>query len=66
MADILMQQCVRTTFTAIVEDALCEKLLRRPNIKKRSRILFKTVKGQGVNSGINLDDLASLLDIMDD
>ncbi len=53
------------TFTAVVEDALREKLMSRPDVKKQSRIKLKTVSGKGVNAGIDLDDSASLLDVMD-
>ena len=53
-----------TTFTAIVEDALREKLMNRPLTKKQSHVKLKTVKGKGVNAGIDLDDSASLLDVM--
>lgn len=54
-----------TTFTAIVEDALREKLMTRPHVKKHSQIKLKTVKGKGVNAGIDLDDSSSLLDAME-
>ena len=54
------------TFTAIVEDALREKLMSRPGgRKKQAPIKLKTVRGKGVNAGIDLDDSASLLDVMD-
>ena len=53
------------TFTAIVEDALREKLMRRQGLEKQPRIKLKTVDGKGVNTGIDLDDSASLLDVMD-
>jgi len=53
------------TFTAIVEDALREKLLSRQGLEKQPRIKLKTVDGKGVNTGIDLDDSASLLDVMD-
>ena len=53
------------TFTAIVEDALREKLMTRSPIKKQSRIKLKTVTGKGVNPGIDLDDSSSLLDVME-
>ena len=53
------------TFTAIVEDALREKLMTRSPIKKQSRIKLKTVNGKGVNPGIDLDDSSSLLDVME-
>jgi len=54
------------TFTAIVEDALREKIMGRPLTKKQSKIKLKTVNGKGVNAGIDLDDSASLLNVMDD
>ncbi len=53
-----------TTFTAVVEDALREKIMVRSATKKQKRVKLKTVKGQGLNPGIDLDDSASLLDIM--
>ena len=54
------------TFTAIVEDALREKLMSRPGAKKKQPpIKLKTVSGKGVNAGIDLDDSASLLDVME-
>lgn len=54
------------TFTDVVEDALREKIMERSPAKKRSRVKLKTVKGKGVNAGIDLDDSASILDLMDD
>ena len=54
-----------TTFTAIVEDALREKLMRRPDTKKRTKVRLKTVKGKGTHAGIDLDDSAALLEAMD-
>lgn len=54
-----------TTFTSIVEDALREKLMERPSSIKHSPVKLKTVNGRGVYPGIDLDDSASLLDIMD-
>ena len=54
-----------TTFTAVVEDALREKLMSRPDVTTQSRIRLKTTSGKGVNAGIDLDDSASLLDVMD-
>jgi len=54
-----------TTFTATVEDALREKLMNRTVYKKKAPIKLKTVKGNGINAGIDLDDSASLLDVME-
>jgi len=53
------------TFTAIVEDALREKLMSRAGVRKQPQVKLKTVSGKGVNAGVDLDDSASLLDIMD-
>ena len=53
------------TFTAIVEDALREKIMSSPAVIKQSSIKLITVSGKGVNPGIDLDDSASLLDIME-
>ena len=54
-----------TTFTAIVEDALREKLMERSPAKKQSAVKLKTVNGKGTHAGIDLDDSSSLLDVMD-
>jgi Arc/MetJ family transcription regulator len=52
------------TFTAVVEDALREKIMARTTPKKHSQVKLMTVKGNGVNAGVDLDDSASLLDMM--
>jgi len=54
-----------TTFTALVENALREKLMARSDIKKARRVKLKTVKGRGVLAGVDLDDSNTLLDIME-
>lgn len=53
------------TFTAVVEDALQEKLMKHDRLKKHPPIKLTTVNGNGVNAGVDLDDSASLLDTMD-
>ena len=53
------------TLTAVLEDALRECLARRDNVAKSKPIRLKTVKGGGVRAGVNLDDSASLLNLMD-
>lgn len=53
------------TFTALVEEALREKLMARPTQKSRTRVKLKTVKGQGVHHGVDLDSNAALLDVME-
>jgi Arc/MetJ family transcription regulator len=55
-----------TTFTAIVEDALRAKLMGRPGGEKQQPVKLKTVGGNGVNTGVDLDDSASLLDVMEE
>ena len=52
------------TLTAVVEDALRETLARRKRSAERSPVSLKTVPGRGLLPGIDLDDSASLLDIM--
>lgn len=52
------------TLTAVVEDALRETLARRKRSVERVPVSLKTVAGHGLLPGIDLDDSASLLDIM--
>ena len=54
------------TVTAVVEEALREMLARRVVQRKRPWVSLKTVKGNGVRPGIDLDDSASLLDKMEE
>ena len=53
------------TLTALLEDALRETLARRNKPAPRRRIKLKTVGGGGVQAGVDLDDSAALLDVMD-
>lgn len=53
------------TLTAVLEDALRETLARRSTQAKRKRIRLKTVKGDGVRPGVDLDDTAALFDLME-
>lgn len=53
------------TLTSILEEALRESLARRqPQVKAR-RVRLKTVSGTGLRPGVDLDDGASLLELMD-
>lgn len=54
-----------TTFTAVVEDALREKLMERASGKRQPTVRLKTVNGKGTYAGVDLDDSSSLLDVMD-
>ena len=53
------------TLTALVEDALRESLARRRQAGAREPVRLKTVKGNGLQDGVDLDDSASLLDLME-
>ena len=53
------------TLTAVIEDALREALARRQQAQKRPRVRLPTFAGQGLLPGVDLDDSASLLDLME-
>ena len=54
-----------STLTAVLEAALREKLTRRRAVARTGAVRLKTVKGGGVLPGVDLDDSASLLDLME-
>lgn len=54
------------SLTAIIEEALREKLARlRSAGKKRKKIKLSTFKGTGLMPGVDISNNAQLLDIMD-
>ena len=53
------------TLTALIEDALRETLGRRRKPDARPRLRLKTVGRSGTQPGVDLDDSAALLDLMD-
>ena len=53
------------TLTAVIEDALREVLARHQNQQKKDRVRLTTVKGKGLLPGVDLDDAASLADLME-
>jgi hypothetical protein len=53
------------TLTAVLTDALRETLGRRRAPGKRKPVRLRTVKGNGVRPGVDLDDTASLLEHME-
>jgi hypothetical protein len=53
------------TLTGLIEDALREKLARRRTGPRRKRVTLPTYRGQGLRPGVDLDDAASLLEVMD-
>jgi hypothetical protein len=58
---------VRTgkTLTAVIDDALRESLARHRSQRRRSRLTLPRFKGKGLRPGVDLDDTAGLLDVMD-
>jgi len=53
------------TLTSIIEEALRQMLARRNQLAERSPVKLVTVPGKGLQSGVDLDDSAALLDLME-
>lgn len=53
------------TLTALIEDALRESLRRQHDSPKRQPVKLVTFGGQGLLPGVDLDDSAALLDLME-
>ncbi|GMV00534.1 MAG: type II toxin-antitoxin system VapB family antitoxin [Burkholderiaceae bacterium] len=53
------------TLTAVLEDALREALARRNTATPRKPVRLRTCDGTGVLPGVDIDDSASLLDLME-
>lgn len=53
------------TITSIIEDALRESLAKRSKGRRRRHVRLKTFKGKGLQPGVDLDDSAALLDLME-
>jgi hypothetical protein len=53
------------SLTAVIEDALREALARQAGAKPRPPVRLPTVAGQGAQPGVDLDDSAALLDLME-
>jgi hypothetical protein len=53
------------TLTAVFEDALRERLARRGHAPSRKPVELRTFRGGGVQPGVDLDDSAALLDLME-
>jgi Arc/MetJ family transcription regulator len=54
-----------TTLTAVIEDALRRALVPSPD-SKREDIALPSFRGNGLQPGVDLDDSASLLDLMEE
>lgn len=53
------------TLTAVIEDALRERLARQNQPKLRQPVRLTVFAGQGLQPGVDLDDSAALLDLME-
>lgn len=53
------------TLSGLVENALREMLSRRQNNTEKPKIELITFKGRGLKHGVDLDDSAALLDLME-
>jgi Ribbon-helix-helix protein, copG family len=54
------------TLTRVMEDALREAFARRRPSGRKPPVRLPTVRGRGLQGGIDLDDTASLVDAMED
>ena len=54
------------TLTAVIEDSLREVLARKRLAPKRQPRRLPTFKGRGLHPGVDLDNNASLLDLLGD
>jgi len=54
------------TLTSVIEDALREMLARQRKAKKRTPVRLPTVTGGGLQPGVDLDDSAALLILMEE
>jgi hypothetical protein len=64
----IKQLAARTdrTLTSVIEDALREMLARQKGTKDRSPVKLTTVSGGGLQPGVDLDDSAALLSLMEE
>ena len=53
------------TLAAVIEDALRETLARSRSRRGQPRVVLPTFKGSGLRPGVDLDDSAGLLEIME-
>ena len=53
------------TLAAVIEDAVREVLARQGRPAERNPVSLPTVGGRGPRPGVDLDDSASLLELMD-
>jgi len=53
------------TMTAIIEDALRMMINQRKQLENQPKVSIITVSGNGLQAGVDLDDSAALLDLME-
>ena len=54
------------TLTSVIEDALREMLARQRITEERTPVKLTTVSGGGLQPGVDLDDSADLLSLMEE
>jgi hypothetical protein len=54
-----------TTLTSLIDQALREMLHRREQLRESDRAPLPTFRGRGLQPGVDLDDAASLLELME-
>ncbi len=53
------------TLTRVIEEALRETLARQRGTGERAPVKLETVSGKGIQPGVDLDDSAALLSLME-
>jgi hypothetical protein len=53
------------SLTAVIEDALRESFAKRQKLGNRKPVRLTTFTGDGLQPGVDLDDSAALLDLME-
>ena len=53
------------TLTAVIEDALLAAVARGNRRRRGGRVALPTFRGGGLRPGVDLDDTASLLEVME-
>ncbi len=56
----------KSTLTALIEDALREKLFRKETKSDSKKVKIITFNGKGLLPGVDLDDSSSLLELMEE
>ena len=54
-----------STVTALISDALREALAKRRHKRRNGRVTLPTYGKKGLHPGVDLDDTAALLDLME-